>query len=237
MRAALLRRAAVVFAALALTAGLAACSSSTPDSTPSATKSAAALPTGTTGAAHFDDDYLAVGTGKTTVDTYVDPMCPFCGEFEKVNGRTLAELVNSDEITLRVHPLDFLDRSSQGTMYSSRAGSALTCVAASDPKATLTFLSQLYENQPEEGSTGLTDAKLTSLAHDVGATDVDACIAANKYVTWISNLTQKALNGPLPGADITSITATPTVLVNGHAYTGGITDTKALTKFIAAGGK
>jgi protein-disulfide isomerase len=237
MRTAFLRRIGIAAVALAVTAVLAACSSAAPDSTSDTAQSTAAMPTGTVGAAHFDAGYLAVGTGSTKVDTYVDPMCPYCGQFEKANGRALADLVNAGEITLRVHPLNFLDPHSQGTNYSSRASGALTCVAASDPKATLTYLSQLFENQPAENSPGLTDAKLRSLAHDVGTTDADACITSHRYAAWISNLTQKALNGPIPGADITSIRGTPTVLVNGHSYPGDITDTSALTKFIGSGGK
>lgn len=239
MTTSFLRRAAALALGLALATGLAACSTPGSGATTggSPETQTANLPSGTTGAAHFDDGYLAVGTGKTTVDTYIDPMCPYCGEFEQANGRTLGKLVNAGTITLRVHPLNFLDRSSQGTKYSSRAGSALTCVAASDPRATLTFLSALYQNRPEENSKGLGDAKLTSLAHSVGATDVDACITSHTYAVWISRFTDKALNGPIPGANIPSIQGTPTILVNGRAYTGSITDTAALSKFISSGGR
>lgn len=213
---------------------LAACTPSNGTPAPSSTGK---LPTGVTGAANFDKGALVVGDGKTSVATYIDPMCPFCGEFEKANGRALAQLVNDGTITLSIHPLNFLDRNSQGTNYSSRAGSALTCVAASDPKATLTYLAALYANQPEEGSSGLTDAKLTSLAHGVGVTDVDSCIASHKYEAWLTANTQAAVSGPIPGSDIKSIQQTPTVLVNGHQYGGSITDTKALEAFIASGGK
>ena len=225
--------AAVIGAVVALTA--AACT--TPSSTPPEHTSTAALPTGKTGGADFGGGRLVVGTGKTVVDTYIDPMCPYCGQFEKANDRALATLVNDGTITLRIHPLDFLDPNSQGTQYSSRASSALTCVAASDPRATLTYLAALYDNQPAEHTAGLSNAKLVSLAHGVGATDADSCITSTKYLEWVSHFTQKALDGPIPGADIPSIQGTPTVLVNGHSYTGGIADTKALKSFIASGGR
>ena len=239
MRRSLARRlgAAVLIAAVATV--LAACSASAPVATtgggPEHQK--ISIPTGVTGAADFDKGALVVGDGKTIVDTYIDPMCPYCGEFERANGRSLAQKVNDGTITLRVHPLNFLDPNSQGTNYSSRAGSALTCVAASDPKATLTYLSALYTDQPEEGSSGLTDAKLKSLARGVGATSADSCITSHRYASWLTQNTQNALNGPIPGADIKTIKGTPTVLVNGHQYVGDITDTKALLAFIAKGGK
>lgn len=228
------RRLGAVLLTAVLAAALAGCAS------PAAPKSGsdpATTPTGAVGAANFDKGTLIVGDGSTVVDTYVDPMCPYCGEFETANGRALAEKVNDGTITLRVHPLNFLDPSSQGTNYSSRAGSALTCVAASDPKATLTYLAALYAKQPEEGSRGLSDATLKSLAHDVGADSADACIASHRYAGWLTQNTQNAVNGPIPGADIPSIKSTPTVLVNGHSYRGSITDTKALLAFITAKGK
>ncbi|MHA7986546.1 DsbA family protein [Rathayibacter sp. CAU 1779] len=235
----LARRIGAVLLGAALVAGLAACTPSAPnaatDGSPEQQK--ITLPTGVRGAADFDKGALVVGDGKTVVDTYIDPMCPFCGEFEKANGRSLAQKVDDGTITLRVHPLNFLDRNSQGTNYSSRAGSALTCVAASDPKATLTYLAALYANQPEEGSSGLTDSKLKSLAHSVGATSADSCITSHRYANWISVNNDAALQGPIKGADIKAVTQTPTVLIDGHQYKGSITDTSALMKFIAAGGK
>ncbi|GAB3797828.1 hypothetical protein GCM10028798_09440 [Humibacter antri] len=239
MKRSLARRSGAALLIMATGILLAACSASAPAATTggSPERQTTSLPTGVTGAADFDSGALVVGDGKTTVDTYIDPMCPYCGEFERANGRALAQKVNDGTITLRVHPLNFLDPNSQGTNYSSRAGSALTCVAASDPKATLTYLSALYDNQPEEGSSGLTDAKLKSLAHSVGATSADSCITSNRYASWLTQNTQSALNGPIPGADIKTIKATPTVLVNGHKYGGSITDTKALLAFIGDGGK
>jgi protein-disulfide isomerase len=230
------RRIAAVLLAAAVGAILAGCASASSAPAPD-THASASVPTGVTGAADFDKGALVTGDGKTVVDTYIDPMCPYCGEFERANGRALGEKVNDGSITLRVHPLNFLDPNSQGTNYSSRAGSALTCVAAADPKATLTYLAALYANQPEEGSSGLNDAKLKSLAHGVGASSADSCIASHRYVSWLTQNTKDALNGPIPGADIKTIKGTPTVLVNGHSYTGKITDTKALLSFIADGGK
>jgi protein-disulfide isomerase len=234
MRRSHARRFAVALLTAAVATLLAACA---PTSSTPSESTTASIPTGVTGAADFDNGALTVGDGKTAVDTYIDPMCPYCGEFERANGQALAKKVNDGTITLRVHPLNFLDPDSQGTNYSSRAGSALTCVAASDPKATLTYLAALYADQPQEGSSGLTDGKLVSLAHGVGATSVDACITSHRYAGWLSQNTQNAVDGPIQGADIKAIKGTPTVLVNGHSYTGDITDTSALLKFIAAKGK
>ena len=179
---------------------------------------------------------LVLGDGQTIVDTYIDPMCPYCGLFERASGAAIAQLVNDGTITLRVHLMNFLDRSSEGTAYSSRAGSALACVAKADPKATLAYLGELYDNQPQEGTGGLSDKGLLSLAHSVGADAAASCITSYRYAGWITTNTQSAVTGPIPGANIAAITQTPTILVNGHVYTGAAADTKALTAFISAGG-
>jgi protein-disulfide isomerase len=224
--------AAVLLAAL-VTVGIAACAA-TPAGQGTTTAATVALPTGTVGAVNFDAGYLAVGTGKKSVDLYIDPMCPYCQEFEKVNGAQLAGAVSGGSITLRLHPLTFLDRSSNGTSYSSRASAALTCVASLDPKNTLGYLGLLYSNQPAEGSDGLTDAQLETFATGLGAPSIADCIAKGTYQAWAQFNTNKALTGPLPGADIKAIQGTPTIIVNGHTYPGSITDTAAFASFLSS---
>jgi protein-disulfide isomerase len=203
----------------------------------SASATVESLPSGAQGAADFDAGAIVVGRGSTTVDTFVDPMCPYCGQFERSVGDTLAGLVDDGTITLRVHPLNFLDQASAGTEYSSRASNALTCVAASAPTRTLHYLAALFADQPEEGSAGRTDEQLAALAKNAGASGGSDCIRSGRYIPWIDHVTQTAINGPLPDADIKRITGTPTVLVDGHVYTGPITDGSAVAAFIAAGGE
>jgi protein-disulfide isomerase len=198
--------------------------------------SSASAPTGTKGAVDFDKGFITVGSGATVVDTFIDPMCPYCGEFEKANGSTLGGLVNDGTITLRIHPLTFLDQASGGSKYSSRASSALTCVAANDPVKTLVFLAALYENQPREGTSGLSDSELRKLATSAGAASSATCISGGDYIGWVQKFNDKALHGGIVGADISSIQGTPTVLVDGHVFKGDITSPDALKTFIEASG-
>ena len=72
---------------------------------------------------------IAVGEGQNTVDTYVDFMCPICGNFEQVYGETLDELSADGTITLNLHPISILDSRSQGTAFSPRSANAAYCVA------------------------------------------------------------------------------------------------------------
>ncbi|MGY4856976.1 DUF4190 domain-containing protein [Cryobacterium sp. AP23] len=185
---------------------------------------------GQVGAVNLDDGYLQVGTGSTLVDLYIDPMCPYCGQFEIANGDTLAALVDDDSITLRLHSLTFLDQASQGTAYSSRASAALTCEAAINPASTLDYLAALFVNQPAEGTSGLTDEELVALS--TGADSIAECVSDGDYVAWSQQNTENAITGPIEGADIPSIQGTPTVLVDGSQYNGAIDDAQALREFI-----
>ncbi|TAM69952.1 MAG: hypothetical protein EPN48_06030 [Microbacteriaceae bacterium] len=212
-------------------------STPTPSTGSSGSSGPSALPTGVKGAVDFDKGYIALGSAATTVDTFIDPLCPYCGEFEKANGRALASMVNASTITLRVHPLTFLDQFSQGAQYSSRASSSLVCVAAADPSKTLAYLGLLYTNQPAEHSTGLTDGQLVSLAAQAGAADVSACITNGDYIPWVQSYNGKALNGGIVGADITSIKGTPTILVDGHPFSGDFTKAADVKAFIQSGGR
>jgi protein-disulfide isomerase len=226
-----IRLALAVAAALALTG----CSSGGgSDTTATASASTVPIPTGTAGAANFDEGYLQVGTGTTIVDVYFDPMCPICGVFEQTNGTQLATLVDDGTITLRLHPMTFLDRASQGTAYSTRADSALTCVAVAEPADTLPYLAALYEKQPKENSKGLSDQELIDLAADAGAPDISDCVTAGTYTSWAQKVNDAALAG-ITGADIPAIQGTPTVLVNGKSYKGPVNDAGALADVIAAG--
>ena len=200
---------------------------------PDTGESTGTLATGTVGAAHFDAGYLAVGTGVQVVDVYFDPMCPYCRQFEETNGSQLAALAADGTITLRLHSLTFLDRVSQGTEYSTRASAALTCQATLNPDNLLPFQAALFANQPAENTEGLSDSELAGLVD--GPVDISDCLASGDYRAWSQANTEQALNGPIADAEISQIQGTPTALVNGSVYYGGLTDPAEFLAFLTAG--
>lgn len=151
-----------------------------------------------------DTGAITFGTGDDEIDTYVDFMCPICGNFETQYGEQLQTAAASDAITLNIHPVSILDRYSQNTKYSTRAASAMYCVAAEAPDAALTFFNSLFTNQPEENSVGLGDDELASLAEQAGAGAAADCIADGTYKTFVAAQTTKH-----------EIKGTPTVEING----------------------
>ena len=124
---------------------------------------------------------VTTGTGKEKVAVFVDFQCPVCKTFEDQFGAQLEAAAADGRITLEYHPIAILDRFSQGTEYSSRSAGAAFCVAESNPDLYLDFAKTLFENQPEENSTGLTNDQLAGFATQVGADDAVSCITDETY--------------------------------------------------------
>ncbi len=167
--------------------------------------------------------------------TYVDYLCPFCGQFETTNSEALRTMVESGAATLEVHPIAILTNKSNGTQYSLRAANAAACVANTSPEAFFDFNALLFQNQPEEGSTGLTDDQLKEFANTAGATStstINQCIDDGQFESWVQDASNRALTDPVPNSELESITGTPTVLVNGKQYVGSLTDPAEFQSFV-----
>jgi protein-disulfide isomerase len=164
---------------------------------------------------------------------YVDYQCPFCQQFEATNGAQLGDWVTSGMATLEIHPAAVLDSQSLGARYSSRATNAAACVANFEPEKFFDVNTALFENQPAEGTTGLTTAQLKTVVADAGASssDVADCIGAETFKTWVTEATQRTRE-PLPNSTLEGLAATPTVLVNGQQYQGGISDPAEFLAFV-----
>ncbi len=167
--------------------------------------------------------------------TYVDYLCPFCGQFEATNSESIRTMVEEGAATLEVHPVAILTNKSAGTQYSLRAANAAACVADTSPDAFFDFNSLLFENQPEEGTSGLTNDEIKGLADEAGVSDlssVEQCIDDVQFKSWVQESTNRALTEPVPNSDLPSITGTPTVLVNGQQYAGGLSDPAEFQSFV-----
>jgi protein-disulfide isomerase len=169
-------------------------------------------------AAGVNSQYTVL-VGKTDapviIDIYQDYMCPYCGEFERANGTDLAALIDSGKAAVRIHPMAFLDDSSLGTKYSTRAANDLVTVMKAEPDKVLAFNTALYANQPAEKTTGLTDTQIADLAKKAGVSQATVdTFTQLANASFVTSSTQAAF------AD--GITSTPTVLVNGTAFKGDL---------------
>ncbi|MEV6769114.1 thioredoxin domain-containing protein [Nocardia sp. NPDC051030] len=146
---------------------------------------------------------------KVTVRIVTDMQCPACRMLESANAGLLAEEVDNGKAAIEYQIVSFLDRASLGSRYSTRAASAAFAVAESDPSKFQGWLAAMYDKQPAEGSTGLTDDQLIAIARDAGYTDpaVAQAITDNKYDGYVQQVTKTLAP---------DIRATPTVYVNGE---------------------
>lgn len=187
-------------------------------------------PTATTPSTKTTSD----GKKIANIVTYIDPQCPFCNDFETTNASQIEDMVKAGTATLEVHPIAVLDRSSGGNRYSSRSVNALACVAQYDPNNFLAAEKALYAQQPAEGSQGMNNIKLTNIIKGSGAnsSDVVSCIKNEEFKQWVTAATNRASTEAIPNSSLTSITGTPTVLVNGQDYSGSLTDKAAFADFV-----
>ena len=157
---------------------------------------------------------ITLGSSERVLELWLDPLCPWCAKFDTENADGIAELVRDGELSFVLHPLMFLDRESQGSQYSTRAATVLIETARADPDAVLPVLAELYERQPGEGTTGLDDAQLASIAERHGV-DVRAALTERAYDELLQELTTDAF----AGGD--AITGTPFVRLDGDTLDPG----------------
>jgi protein-disulfide isomerase len=174
-----------------------------------------------------DDGAIPVGDADApvTVEIYFDYMCPACGAFESANGEELDRLVEAGTARVELRPISFLDRTSNGTEYSTRTANAMATVADGAPEQVWAFHSALYAAQPEEGTDGLDDERIAEIAQDAGVpAEVVDRFGDRTYDGWVAAVTQEAFDS--------GVTGTPTVKVDGEEFDGDLFTEGPLTEAI-----
>lgn len=173
------------------------------------------------------------------IQLYVDYRCPVCALFEAANAATLEEAVESGEATLEVRPLRFLDRVDEADQYSSRASSAVMCVASEQPEAAWDAHAHLLGEavQPSESEPGLTNAELIEELDSVSGGlngEARSCIESEQYVPFAQALDNWVFSTPVPRAVDPSlqVQGTPFAVVNGTPYAGSPGDAAAFRDFL-----
>ena len=152
------------------------------------------------------------------VVVYEDFMCPYCGQFEAASRTSFAQEISAGKVQFQYHVLNFLDRSST-TDYSTRSANALAVVLdTSGPTVAKKFHDLLFENQPAEGSAGLSDSQLVDYAVQAGAkaSAVRSGIEGTTYKGWVDKVTDRSSKD--------GVTGTPTVMIDGKKVDSQSTD-------------
>lgn len=154
-----------------------------------------------------------------TVDVYEDFQCPHCLDFEQQTQTYLDAAVVANKAQVRFHPLAFLDSSSNGNRYSTRAANAALCASDVSVDEFVKYHNVLFgkdtkgqQVQPSEGSGGRTDGNFILYASQAGLNPAQI----STFTTCLTNEAHKALVEAITEqASKDGITGTPTVKVNG----------------------
>jgi protein-disulfide isomerase/uncharacterized membrane protein YphA (DoxX/SURF4 family) len=170
-----------------------------------------------------------VTVGKSTapvvLDVYEDFQCPVCLELEQAAGMDIAKLIENGTVRVNYHMLAFLDDSSSGNRYSSRAANAAICASDVSTDAFHAYHTVLYGKdskgnniQPAEGGNGRTDDELEAYfkkaVPNATADQTSAfqgCVSAEQHAALVSAITD--------GASKKGVSGTPTVYINGKKWT------------------
>lgn len=116
---------------------------------------------------------VTAGSGPIVVDVYEDFLCPVCERFEERYGQELAAALGEGRITVRYHAVSILDERTDPPGYSTRAANASLC--ATQAGVFPAYHARLFDEQPAEGSAGLTDEQLVAFGTELGV-DLGACV-------------------------------------------------------------
>ncbi|HZG88602.1 MAG TPA: thioredoxin domain-containing protein [Pseudonocardia sp.] len=156
---------------------------------------------------------VTAGTGPVTVDVYEDFLCPQCERFEERYGDEITTALNEGRVTVRYHAISILDRLTDPAGYSTRAANAALCSASAGIFPA--YHERLFDEQPAEGGSGLTDEQLIAFGTELGAgPDFAACVTGGTHTAGIASGTQAAATDPALQTNGTF--GTPTVAVGGQ---------------------
>ncbi|MRH88114.1 thioredoxin domain-containing protein [Nocardia sp. SYP-A9097] len=152
-----------------------------------------------------------------TIDIYEDPLCPACGQLEKLYGQEIPQQVDEGKLSVRYRLVNFLDSKSGSKDYSTRAVAANECVAqAGDGPAYAKFHTLLFTTkQPSEGGSDHNNQDLAAIAKESGASaDALKCITTGDRLDSARNHAESAMKA-LTSASGDRV-ATPSVFLDGH---------------------
>jgi protein-disulfide isomerase len=172
-----------------------------------------------------DAAVVTAGTGPVVIDVYEDYLCPACERFETRYGNEVTTALNDGKITARFHTIAILDVQSNPAGYSTRAGNAALCAVSAGifPR----YHKKLFDDQPAEGSAGLSDDQLIAFGTELGAQgDFAACVQGNTHVDAVAKETEKARTDT--ALQTNGRFGTPTVAIDGKKI--DLNDTSWLQK-------
>lgn len=174
-----------------------------------------------------DGGVVTAGNGPIVIDVYEDFLCPVCERFEERYGEELTTALNEGRITVRYHSVSILDELTDPPGFSTRAANASLC--ATDAGVFPAYHARLFDEQPAEGSAGLTDAQLVGFGTELGV-DIGQCVASGAHAGDVAAATEAGRTNPA-ALNAQGQFGTPSVLLDGVRV--DISDTSWLQRALA----
>jgi protein-disulfide isomerase len=132
---------------------------------------------------HTPEGGVVVGNGNVskTMILFEDPQCPYCRQFEEINGATVTAAVDAGQLAVEYRMRCFLGQE------SVRANNALALAAEAGLFDELR--KALFAAQPPEGTGGFTTEDLVRLGAQVGLTGsvFISGVQEARYENWVLN--------------------------------------------------
>jgi protein-disulfide isomerase len=130
---------------------------------------------------HTPEGGVLVGNGNAskTMILFEDPQCPYCRQFEQLNGALIASALDAGELAVEYRMRCFLGQE------SVRADNALALAAEAGRFDELR--QALFAEQPPEGTGGFTTEDLLRLGAQVGLTESNfvSGVQTARYEKWV----------------------------------------------------
>ncbi|GLX02143.1 thioredoxin domain-containing protein [Microtetraspora sp. NBRC 16547] len=150
------------------------------------------------------------GVTAPVLEVYEDYQCPYCRDFERLNGGVAREWAVQGKVALIIHPFTVFSENAGVTHDNSRrALTASLCVT--DPRKWLAYHDELYAHQPEETlEGGFPVEELVRYAKGIGIAEAGftACLNSRETSDRADALSRLALDRGVQG--------TPTIRLDGR---------------------
>ena len=166
---------------------------------------------------HTSDGGVIVGSvsARQSMILFEDPQCPYCRQFEELNGALVTAALDTDELVVEYRMRCFLGEE------SVRADNALALAGEAGHFDALR--KTLFAAQPPEGTGGFTTQELIRLGAQVGLTGSDfvSGVLEARYEGWVlrqERLYQEQDPQGTPAAWLNGSPIGPEVLFNPSAF-------------------
>lgn len=149
-------------------------------------------------------------------------------KFWATNQSQLTTWLTSGYIALELHPV-------AGTSeFSKLAANAAACVANGDSTDYLAVTTALFSAGASTDASERTADGVLGAVSGAGVTDTTVldCVRGDRYAAWVTAASARAA-ASIPNADVANDATLPVVLVDGHSYTGDVSDEQEFLTFIS----